>query len=132
AATDIVSSVRPRASGETGTAVVFNSLGFARTGLAEVRGQSPAADTGAQASSEGGGLFLSRVPGLGYATEDRARRTLERSADASLVVSADGTTAILENGFLRATARQGAAWGITSLVDKRSGAELIGPGAVGN
>src|SRR5262249_18166735 len=129
---EIVSAIRPQAADETGTAVVFTPLGFARTGLAEVREQGAAGDPGAQASSEGGRLFLARVPGLGYATEGLARRSRDHSVNASLAVSADGTSVTLENRFLRATLRQDAAWGITSLVDKRSGAELIQPGAVGN
>jgi len=48
------------------------------------------------------------------------------------VLQPDGTVAILENDFLRATLRQDAGWGIISLVDKHSGAELIGAGQVGN
>jgi len=48
------------------------------------------------------------------------------------VVSPDGATAVLENGLLRATLRRDAGWGITSLVDTRSGAEVVGPGAVAN
>src|SRR5262245_52346052 len=117
---EIVRGIRPRASDETATAVVFNPLGFSRTGLAWVREQGAAGVPGTQASSEGGRLFLARVPGLGYATEDLARKGRDRGANASLGVSTDGTTVILENEFLRATLRQDAAWGITSLVDERS------------
>ena len=116
--------------------VVFNSLGFARRGLVELQGSDsarPANPVGPeQASAEGGRLFVARLPSLGYATEDLARRgsaTIDRT---SLALQPDGTAAILANDFLRATLRQDAGWGITSLVDEHSGAELIAAGQVGN
>jgi len=128
----IVAAIRPHAPDETDTTVVFNSLGFPRRGLVEVGEQTASQDPAAQASAEGGRLFFARVPSLGYATEDRARVPHDRSADASLMVAPDGTMVVLENALLRATLRQDAAWGITSLVDKRSGEELIRAGDVGN
>jgi len=60
------------------TVVVFNPLGFARGGLVEAEASDPAppASSGGleQASAEGGRLFLARVPSLGYAAEEVARR----------------------------------------------------------
>ena len=128
---DIAAAIKPRPSDAAGTVVAFNQLGFARRELVEVPG--PAAPRGGdQASAEGGRLFLARLPSLGYSTEDRARTAPVAAGRASLDVTPDGTTAVLENADLRATLRQDAGWGIVSLVDKRSRRELIPPGAVGN
>jgi len=130
ASAEIVAAIRPLSPDEADTTVVFNSLGFARRGLVEVSEQPAAPDAAAQASAEGGRLLLARVPSLGYATEDRAR-VRHDPGEASLDAN-DGATVVLENALLRATLRQDAAWGITSLVDKRSGDELIRAGEVGN
>jgi len=124
---EIAAAIKPRPSDGAGTVVAFNPLGFARRELVEVLGPAPAGSE--QTSAEGGRLFLARLPSLGYATEDRARTAAGR---ASLDVTSDGTTAVLENANLRATLRQDAGWGIVSLVDKRSRRELIPPGSVGN
>src|SRR6185436_5113580 len=99
--------------------------------LVEVREGRAPSDSAEQISAEGGRLFFARVPSLGYATEDRARLRHGPSY-ASLVASPDGTTVVLENALLRATLRRDAAWGITSLVDRRSGQELLRAGEVGN
>jgi alpha-mannosidase len=115
--------------------VVFNPLGFAHRALVEVPGPdttSAPRHGGDQASAEGGRLFLAHLPSLGYATEDLARTAPAAARRVSLEVTSDGTAAVLENTDLRATIRQDAGWGIVSLVDKRSGQELIPPGAVGN
>jgi alpha-mannosidase len=133
---EIVAAIRPRAGNEAGTVVVFNPLGFERRGLVEVNGADTAQAAGRrshgleQASAEGGRLFLARVPSLGYATEDLSHTAVPGRA--SLVVEPDGTAAVLENAFLRATVRQDTGWGITSLIDKHSGKEIIGPGQVAN
>jgi alpha-mannosidase len=130
ACAEIAAAIKPRPSDGAATVVVFNPLGFARRGLVEVSG--PTAGSGDQASAEGGRLFLARLPSLGYATEDRARMAPGAAGRASLDVTPDGTTAVLENADLRATLRQDAGWGIVSLVEKRSRRELIPPGSVGN
>ena len=72
----IAAAVRPSAADGAAPVVVFNALGFARTGLVEVPGAGSAAGAFAaeQTSAEGGRLFLARLPSLGYATEDLARR----------------------------------------------------------
>ncbi|HLK10014.1 MAG TPA: hypothetical protein VKW76_01395 [Candidatus Binatia bacterium] len=131
---EIAAAIRPRpAAATTATVVVFNQLGFARRGLVEIQGPpgpSPAGLT--QASAEGGRLALVRVPSLGYATEDRARASTSAIEPASLVLEPDGAVAVVENAFLRATLRRDAGGGITSLIDKRSGRELIAAGQVGN
>jgi alpha-mannosidase len=85
-----------------------------------------------QASAEGGRLFFARVPSLGYATEDLARSADSTLGLASLTMQPDGAVVILENDSVRATLRQDAGWGITSLVDKQSGAELLAAGQIGN
>ncbi len=135
ACAEIAAAIRPRPSDAATTVVVFNPLGFARRGLVEVPGPDTTTAprrSGDQASAEGGRLFLARLPSLGYATEDRALTAPAAAERVSLAVTSDGTAAVLENANLRATLRQDAGWGIVSLVDKRSGQELIPPGAVGN
>jgi alpha-mannosidase len=137
ACTQIADRIQPRADGEDGDVVVFNPLGFPRQGLVEASGSAPARSTDVpsqgleQASAEGGRLFLARVPSLGYATEDLAREPEAATGRVSLALQADGT-AVLENDLLRATLRQDTGWGITSLIDKQSGAEVIAAGQVGN
>jgi len=134
----IVAAIKPGTAGESKTIVVFNPLGFAERGLVEVPASDAARSSNGpsqgleQASAEGGRLFLARLPSLGYATEELARAGTAAIGQSSLVLQPDGTVAVLENAFLRATLRQDAGWGITSLVDKRSGVEVIGPGQVGN
>ncbi len=136
ALSQIAAAIHPRTADGSGTVVLFNPLGFTRRGLVEVPGPTPAQPaTGAargleQASAEGGRLFLARLPSLGYATEELARSGSGAIGRASLAL--EEGEAVLENGFLRATLRQDAGWGITSLVDERSGKELIGAGQVGN
>jgi alpha-mannosidase len=125
----IVAAIRARRPGEHGTVVVFNPLGFARRGLVEAAAAPPT--RGSQASAEGGRLVLARVPSLGYATEDLARSG-SGVGPASLTIDPDGTVAVLENDALRATLRRDAGWGIASLVDKESGAELVAAGGVAN
>jgi hypothetical protein len=59
---------------ETRTVVVFNQLGFARSGLVDVAGDTDAlpSATTVQATAEGGTLFVAQAPSLGYATGDTA------------------------------------------------------------
>jgi len=45
---------------------------------------------------------------------------------------ADGQSAVLENGSLRATVERAAGWGLTSLYDKGAARELLAAGATGN
>jgi len=132
---DVAARIRPRSAREGDTVVVFNPLGFARRALVETAG--PAINGHAvsgpdQVSAEGRRLFVARLPSLGYATEDRARSAGGTIGRASLDVQADGGVIVLENAHLRATLRQDAAWGIVSLVDRRSGREVLRDGAVGN
>src|SRR5262249_20228021 len=85
-----------------------------------------------QTSAEGNRLFLARVPSLGYATENLARHGTAASGAVTLALTDDGTGVVLENDLLRATLREDAGWGIVSLIDKRSGAEMVSPGQTGN
>jgi len=124
---DVAAGIRPRSPHESEAVVVFNPLGFARRALVETSGPATSGDE--QTSAEGNRLFLARLPSLGYATQDRARRARGRS---SLDVQSDGAAIVLENAYLRATLRQDAGWGIVSLVDRRSGKEVLRDGAVGN
>src|SRR5262249_60925797 len=100
ASAEIVAAIRPRPSDAATTVVAFNPLGFARRGLVEVPG--PDATTAsrrsdAQASADGGRLFLARLPSLGYATEDRARTALAAADRVSLEVTSDGASPVLED-----------------------------------
>src|SRR5580765_2114740 len=124
---DVASRIRPRSASEGEAVVVFNPVGFARRALVETEG--PAASSEEQTSAEGNRLFVARLPSLGYATEERARKARGR---ASLDVRSDGAVVVLENEYLRATLGRDAAWGIVSLVDRRSGREVLRDGAVGN
>jgi len=124
---DVAAAIRRRSAREGDTVVVFNPLGFARRALVETAG--PVTSVEQQTSAEGNRLFLARLPSLGYATEDRARKARGR---ASLDVKSEGAVIVLENAFLRATLRQDAGWGIVSLLDRRSGKELLRDGAVAN
>ncbi len=130
---DVAAGIRPRSAREEEAVVVFNPLGFARGALVETAGP---ADTGPlrreQTSAEGGRLFMARLPSLGYATEDRARMASGSIGQVSLSVQSGSGVVVLENGHLRATLRQDAAWGIVSLIDRRSGKDVLRDGAVGN
>src|SRR5262249_53311082 len=136
ALSEIAAALQPGSAGEGQAVVAFNSLGFPRRGLVEARGSSPAAFPSApsmgveHAAAGGGRLFRADLPSLGYATEDLARAGTGAVVPASLAIDPEGAVAVLENEFLRATLRQDTGWGITSLVDKHSGADLIRPGGV--
>jgi len=113
--------------------VVLNPLGFARRGLVELA-DAPAdlpRGTRVQPSAEGTLLFFGRAPSLGYASGRRAAVRPPRPA-VSLVPLPDGGGFVLANGLLRATIARAAGWGITALVDERTGRDVIAPGAVAN
>jgi alpha-mannosidase len=134
----------PDRDGEQAVAV-FNALGFGRTGLVELTAASvdpssvvrtDTADGGAvQRSAEGGLLFAAAAPSFGYATAYlRPGSPAAAASDegASISVAPDGSSVVLENGALRAEISLASGWGLTSVVDKASAAELIAPGAAGN
>src|SRR5262249_3526304 len=132
---DIATAIHRRSSHETEAVVVFNPLGFARRALVETAGPAlsgRAVSRQEQTSAEGGRLFVAWLPSLGYATEDRARLASRTIGQASVDGQSDGMVIVLENERLRATLRQDAAWGIVSLVDRRSGKEVLRDKAVGN
>jgi alpha-mannosidase len=133
AMTEIAAAVEPQRPAER-TVVVFNQLGFARSGLVEVAGETEglAPETTRQASAEGGTLFVAQVPSLGYATGDTAGRVLPDDQRVTVTVSGDGATVYLENDAVRATIDRDAGWGLTSVFDKHEGAETVAPGAVAN
>jgi alpha-mannosidase len=124
---------------------IFNQLGFARAGLVEIA--DPMLGTAAsvrtrlsasgavQRSAEGGLLFRAPAPSFGFETaylSDAAAGPIAEADTASLTSASDGRLIVLENAALRAEVSQDAGWGVTSLVDKHTGAELIAHGAVGN
>ena len=129
----IVAAITPQAPAEQAV-VIFNQLGFARLGLAEIAdaatGLPP--ETTRQTSAEGTTLFVAQAPSLGYTTGDTAAFTVADGQRVTATVSADGATVQLENGALRATISRDAGWGLTSVVDQQSGAETLGAGGVAN
>jgi alpha-mannosidase len=127
---EIVAAVHPRRGDGPATIVVFNPLGFARRGLVAAPGVPTRQDE--QASADGGRLFFAHVPSLGYATADRARTRSEVVGHALLTAERDGSVVVLENQHLRATLSRDSGWGIVSLIDKRTGREVIRSGEAGN
>ena len=134
----------PGRDGEQAVAV-FNALGFERTGLVELIGSGVDADSvvrtdaaaggAVQPSAEGGLLFAASAPSFGYATAYLRGGMAGAAApvdSASVSVAPDGSSVVLENAALRAEISLSSGWGLTSLVDKASAAELIAPGAAGN
>jgi alpha-mannosidase len=134
----------PGADGEQGVAV-FNALGFERTGLVELTApgldassvvRTDTTDGGAvQPTAEGGLLFAAATPSFGYSTaylHGGAPATPAADEGVSITVSDDGASIVLENAALRAEISLASGWGVDSLVDKASGAELIAPGAAAN
>ncbi len=130
---EIAAAITPQASAER-PLVVFNQLGFTRSGLLEVSGDTDGlpAGTTLQPSAEGGTLFVAQAPSLGYATGDTAARVVPADEFATVSLSPDGATVTFENQALRATISRDAGWGLTSVIDKQSGAETIASGAVAN
>src|SRR5262249_53885468 len=116
--------------------VVANALGFARRGLVASAAGAASPGPGVQRAADGGLLFLADVPSLGYATtapgRDASGAAVGPNAPAAATPGTDGGVLTLENAALRAELRRSAAWGVTSLVDRASGAELLAPGAVAN
>jgi len=133
AMTEIAAAITPQAPAQ-GTVVVFNQLGFARAGLVEVPGETDGLPPGTtlQTSAEGGTLFIAQAPSLGYATGDSAATTVPDDQRVTVTVSSDGAAVALENHALRATIDRDAGWGLMSLIDKQSGAEMLATGAVAN
>jgi alpha-mannosidase len=128
------------ARGETAVAV-FNPLGFARTGLATMAGEhlssmsSVRHDDGTSPLQQAGGdglLFRASAPSFGYSTAYLGAAGVARDGGLGIRETDSGNRVILENEFLRAVIEQEAAWGITSLIDLASGAELIRPGEIAN
>ena len=123
---------------------VFNALGFERAGLVELSApgvdaaavRAGAADGGtAQRSADGTLLFAAAAPSFGYDTVYLQGGAAPVAADGSAVsvaVSPDGGSIVLENAALRAEISRASAWGISSLIDKASGTEMIMSGAAGN
>jgi alpha-mannosidase len=134
----------PGRDGEQAVAV-FNALGFERSGLVELADASvdsasvvrtDAADGGrVQPAADGGLLFSAAAPSFGYASVHLHPGTpAPPAADESVSVTGapDGGSIVLENAALRAEITLASGWGVDSLVDKATGAELIAPGAPAN
>ena len=128
---------------------VFNQLGFARTGLVElgpaaladsafssaasVRAGSSESDT-VQSSAEGGLLFRASAPSFGFDTVYLRPAAPAGSGESpvSLTAATGDAVIVLENTALRAVVTRDSGWGVTSLIDKATGSELIAPSAVAN
>lgn len=122
---------------------VFNQLGFARAGLVELA-EDPGDDVvsvrGAdgvrrpvQRSAEGGLLFAAAAPSFGFDTVYLGRAAPAADGDPEGArIDVSRTALALGNGRLAATLAAEAGWGLTALVDRASGRQVLAPGAVGN
>jgi alpha-mannosidase len=133
-ALDEIAAAVPGSTGADGARVVVaNALGFARSGL--VAANLVAAGPGVQRGADGTALFLAAAPSLGYVTatpgHDAAGDVLVPSLPATVETTSDGAI-VLANAALRAEIRRDAAWGVVSLVDRASGAEVLAAGGVAN
>lgn len=137
----IAGAVNTRSSGAT-PVVVFNPLGFSRTGIAEIAA-ADLAGTGVHESSaayqitgDGGLLFAAAAPSLGYTTIDLKRAAVPaHPASVKHLLMPEGQEVYtIQNGLLTATLRRDprGVWGLISVVDTASATELIKEGSVAN
>jgi len=111
--------------------VIFNPLGFSRTGLVELHDlhQSIASVSGAgstivQRGADGALLFLApQVPSFGYVTV-----AFQAGSYISPAISALGDTLVWNNGLIEVTFSASAAWSITSMIDLSSGTQIVASG----
>src|SRR5206468_1710825 len=91
AMTEIATAITPQQPAEH-SVVVFNQLGFTRSGLVEVTGEAEGFPSEAtrQPSAEGGTLIMMQAPSLGYATGDTAARRVPEDQRVTVTVSLDG------------------------------------------
>lgn len=130
----------PPPHGSNRSVAVFNATGFDRTVLAEcdrgALGDHDAA-TGngvtsvVQDSAEGRALFVATVPPQGYAVMTGTRDTVPGPSHPAKAAPGGGTVT-LANGLLEVVLSPDGGWGISSIVDVASGAEVVTPGAVAN
>lgn len=140
----IVATPRP---GEQAVAV-FNQLGFARTGLVEITDPAlslmvsvrTSLGEGAvvQPSAEGGVLLQAPTPSFGFGTAylepapSASPTTTLEPAPVSLTSMNGNSVIVMENAALRAMVTRDSGWGVTSLIDKATGTDLVAPGAIAN
>jgi len=129
-------------SGET-PIMIANPAGIAFNGVAEFNGTVPSGTQGIRIGSsvgivqptfEGGLVFSAGCGSLGYVTGYLTSEEGSGEEAASVTTPDDGATYILQNEYL-AVEIAGAApyyWGIKSITDLTSGAQLLADGAVGN
>ena len=133
---EIAAAAPAAAAGGVPAIVVANPLGFARRGLVESATGAASLGPGVQRGADGSLLFFADAPSLGYTTTQAAGGAAAAppapAAPAVLDATSDGGSITLENAALRAEIRRSAAWGVVSIVDRTTGAELLAPGAVAN
>lgn len=142
---ELAAAIAPSARTGEQAVAVFNALGFERDGLVELDDGADAAATAVrtdagetvsvQRSADGRLLFPAAAPSFGYATvylTGGEARPAAGGRGATVTVSPDGSSIILENEVLRAELTRESGWGLGSVVDIASGAELIAAGAAGN
>jgi alpha-mannosidase len=129
-------------SGET-PIMIANPTGMAFNGVAEFDGTVPSGTQGirfgssvgiVQPTFEGGLVFSAGCGSLGYVTAYLTSEEGSGEEAASVTTPDDGITYVLQNEYL-AVEITGAApyyWGIKSITDLTSGAQLLADGAVGN
>ncbi len=122
--------------------VIFNQLGACQSGLVELpsmAGIYPASvilndgTVGAVQIGENGKiLFLANIPSLGYQSASLSTNPVPQVSPLSCKTNADRTVFTLENEHLKATISSSANWGIISLIDKNTNAEMIAGSQIGN
>jgi alpha-mannosidase len=112
--------------------VVFNQLGFARTGLVELAVpptqnlaafssvRTPNGSVPFQADADGGLLFPATCESLGYATCYLSTDTVQPTTQATITTSDDGASYTLANALISVDVSAASAWAIDTILDLRS------------
>ncbi len=126
--------------GSNRSVAVFNATGFDRTVLAECEwgalgGYGAATGNGVtaviQESAEGRALFVAGVPAQGYTVMSGVEDTVSDPVQQAKATAGDGAVT-LSNGLLEVVLTPKGGWGISSIVDAATGAEVVAPGAIAN
>lgn len=121
---------------------VFNQVGVAHSGLVAlpprpgVQPKSVRMENGnkqpVQIAENGDYLFLGDAPSMGYQTAYLSDQVVTSPNNLTASANSGNTEFILENSYLKATISQSDNWNISSLIDKKTGKEMIAKGGSGN
>ena len=113
--------------------VVFNQLGFQRSGLVELTVPSaldpsffssvrtPSGNVPLQPSAEGGLLFAATGESLGYTTCYLSPETASATSEATITTSNGGDSYVLANSLISVEVSAASAWAIDTILDLQSG-----------